>query len=902
MHSIDLLRPRSAPAAAGPTHHATRAPWRRGARLAVLSGLALGLALAVVTRAAGSEVPRRAVWSEWPTAGSGMLEDVPLTGEITVDLKLERFRVTTPASRFVLGGRGGDRPLDFDPESVVLLRGTVAGEPGSRAFLALSEHGGFGAVELDGDQTWLSTSGGGRLEIVPGTAGGWPSGVPLCGVGDEVSPRLSGRERSVTGLEPIRGLRQIELAIETDYEFFQLFGELDAAGAYVVSVYAAASEIFLRDTAARLDLTFVRLWDDPDDLFNEPSPLSAFRDYWEINMGAVHRDVAQFFSGRRNLPYGGVAYVGSLCGSSAYSVAGYAIGYIGDPYAPDVFNRDITVTAHEIGHNSGAPHTHAIGVDDCDDENSSPQRGTIMSYCGQTFTGGAANTDLRFHTAIQEIIDNFADSVACVVADCDQNGVDDALDIAGGSPDVNMNGVPDVCEDCNGNGTLDDADIAGGSPDVDGNGVPDECQLDCNGNQVPDGLDVAGGASLDLYGDGVPDECDADCDANLDSDYNQIQVDMSLDVNRNAVLDACEDCDGDGTPDLEALDHAHNLWLTSLDHSTAREYLADVGPLASVSGDAGIAEGQDLLISADRRMLISSRLDHRVIELTVAGAVVGDLVTAGAGGLSEPAGLVVDGDTLLVASRGTDQVLAYDLATGAPLGPRVAAGAGGLVAPFGLALRPAGAGAGGLLVTSDDGRVLEYDAGGAFAGELVSAADNGGLLEPRGLLLLPSERLLVASHGTDQVLEYDSASGAFVRQFNQGGTADRLTLDQPWTLRLGPDGGVYVSRAHDHAPRRPAPLHLTNARVYHFDPDSGFLMRAYVLGVNSGVEHPTGFDFVPGDATDCNRNLLPDVCDLKQGGEQDANGNGIPDSCESLIFSDGFETGDTLAWSSTTSP
>ncbi len=873
---------------AKPFHAAASRPMAMGA----LSALALGLAFA--GEAAAGPVAWRAL-RDWPAVGVRTLEAFPLSQDLQVDLTLERFTVTAPGSRFVRGGRHGDRPLDFDSASVVLLRGTVAGRPGSRAFLALSDHGGFGTVDLGGERYWLSSSGRGRLEAAPAAAGGWPFGVPLCGSGDEVSPRPPPRG-GAAGLEPVRGLRQIELAVETDYELFQLFGDLDAVAAYVVSVYAAASEIYLRDLAARIDLTFVRLWDDPGDLFNGPDPLGDFQSYWEANMGAVHRDVAQFFSGRRDLPYGGVAFGSTLCGVAAYSVAAYAIGFFADPDGPHVFNRDITVTAHEIGHNAGAPHTHSIGVDECDDENADPQRGTIMSYCGQTFTGGAANTDLRFHTAIQEIVGDFTAAAGCLAADCDQNGVDDALDVAAGAPDANSNGVPDVCEDCNGNGTLDDADVAGGSPDVDGDGVPDVCQPDCNGNKVPDAMDVAGGSSPDLYGDGVPDECDADCDGAFGSDYNQIQADMSLDLNRNAKLDACEDCDGDGTPDLAALDHAHNLWLASLDHSNLREYLATVGPLAGVSDDAGIAEGQDLLITADRRMLVSSRLDHRVVEFSAAGALIGDLVASGAGGLSQPAGLAVAGDRLLVASRGTDSVHAYDLATGAPLGAQVAAGAGGLTAPFGLALRSDGPGAGHLLVTSDDSRVLEYDGGGAFVGELVSAAGNGGLLEPRGLLLLPTGRLLVASYGSDQVLEYDSATGAFLRQFNQGGTADRLTLDQPWGLRLGPDGGVYVSRTHVHDRRPQEPLHLTNARVYHFHPDSGFLMRAYVLGVNSGVEHPTGFDFVPGDAVDCNRNLLPDACDLAQGVEQDANGNGVPDSCESVIFTDGFESGDLSGW------
>ncbi len=854
-----------------------------------------------------------APWSEWrEISGKTTLTGFPLRRDLEVDLALERFRVTHSQTRFVLGRAGcvgcNDQPIRFDPESVVLLRGTIAGQPDSRVFLALTKHGSLGMIEHQGERYRVASQRQRQLTVTPATiVGGSPLDVPMCGNDDSaVSVQASSMQPSLrrgSGEPPIKGLRQIEMAVETDYEFFQLFNDLDAAGAYVVAAYAAVSEIYMRDTGGRIDLSFVRLWDQPNDMFNEPDPFGPFQTYWEANMGAVHRDVAQFFTGRRNLPYGGVANLGGLCGSGGYSVAGYILGFFDDPSSPSVFHRDISVAAHELGHSSNSFHTHSLGIDTCDDETSAPQRGTLMSYCGQTFTGGAANTDLRFHTTVQTVIKNYFATSDCLAADCNQNGRDDTQDIAlGGSTDLNLNNIPDECEDCNNNSVLDDTDIlGGGSADLNNNDIPDECEADCNTNGSPDDLDIAQGSSQDLYGNGVPDECEADCNGNITPDYDEIQADMSLDLNRNAKLDACEDCDLDTIPDLEALDHAHNVWLASIDHTGIREYLAKVGPLTSVSDDADIAEGQDLLITADRRILVSSRLDHRVVEFTIDGSIVGDLVASGTGGLSEPAGLALTTDgRLLVASRGSHTVLAYNSTTGAFLGELVAASTGGLTAPFGLAFRP-GPEPRNLLVTSSDNRVLEFNSTtGSLVGEVVSVADNGGLTDPHGLLFLPSGNLLVASYGSNQILEFDGPTGAFVRQFNQGGTATRLTLDQPWGLRLGPDGGVYVSRAHDHDDRRPEPLHLTNARIYHFDVTTGFLLRAYVLGVNSGVQNPTGFDFVPGDAIDCNHNLIPDSCDIANGTTPDEDGNGIPDSCAigiSVIFQDGFESGDTSFWS-----
>ncbi|MCK4660932.1 MAG: hypothetical protein KAV82_15535, partial [Phycisphaerae bacterium] len=68
--------------------------------------------------------------------------------------------------------------------------------------------------------------------------------------------------------------------------------------------------------------------------------------------------------------------------------------------------------------------------------------------------------------------------------------------------DLNNNGIPDECElyeDCNDNGIDDAQDIAAGtSQDCQPNGIPDEC-------------DLAAGTSQDDNANGIPDECDVLC-------------------------------------------------------------------------------------------------------------------------------------------------------------------------------------------------------------------------------------------------------------------------------------------------------------------------------------------------------------------------------------------------------
>jgi len=850
------------------------------------------------------------------------LRSLPVTPGKRVDLRLKPFSVITPDTKFVIGRKNGpDLPLRYEPTSLSMFHGTVAGDPGSHVFLAVGDREATGYIQTLGTVYRLSNRGrdgqrlpDGRLSVFRALQSepSLPPGVAACGVAGEDVPRgerdlrvtpKASPARSVPGTDAPRvSLRHLELAVETDFEYFELFNDVTAATDYIVAMYGEVSAIYMRDLDTRVEVVFARIWDEPDDLFNvvEPSPLPEFAAYWNANMGAVERDAAQLFSGRRDYPFGGQAYVSALCNSFAYGVVGYAVGAFPDPSMPSPLHYDITVTAHELGHNAGTGHTHDDGIDTCQDPDTTPQRGTIMSYCGQTWSGGNANRDLRFHTLIQSNIESYISTVSCVPADCNANGTADSTDIFdGSSDDANSNGVPDECEDCNDNGVLDPADISGGMPDLNANGIPDGCEPDCNGNGVPDDRDILLGTSTDAYGDGVPDECEADCNGNGISDYTDIQLDMPLDVDRDTVIDSCQDCDSDGTTDIDALGGAHSLWIASgINGTPIREFYADTGVLTRASSGAGslLGGGQDLIVTGDGRVLATDELGNRVAEYTLDGTYVGDLVSAADGGLSDPAGLVMapSGD-LLVSSRGTDSVLRFDGTTGAPLGAFVTSGSGGLTSPFGVTFGPGG----NLFVTSAANEVIEYDGStGALVGVFVSAMDNGGLTSPRGLTFKGDGNLLVASFGTNEVLEFDGATGGALGKWAQVGTATRLTQVSPWGIRVGPNGNVFVVRTGEdfgsgggsgqydagetdvvNVPTLGG-LHLTNAQIYEFDVRNGNFIRAHVNGNDHALFFPTGFDFVPGWTIDCNLNLLPDNCDIASGFSLDVDASGVPDECE----------------------
>ncbi|MCH8150382.1 MAG: hypothetical protein IH987_20790, partial [Planctomycetes bacterium] len=290
-----------------------------------------------------------------------------------VALDLQPFHIAGADTQFVLGRRGQpDRPIAFDPASIMLFRGEVRGVAGSHVFLALGDSLATGYVDLGPGRRRYQISTKGRLGqpldaghisvFEPVNATNLPPGVPLCGVeGDHLLPGTGTRgievppitDTSVRIAAPTVGLKHLELAIETDYEFYEIFNDVDATATYIAQLYAALSSIYIREMQAYFHLTFVRVWDEPG-TFPYPSTLSAFRDYWNSNMGHVDRDVAQYFSGHRDVPVGGVAWLNALCSNYAYSWCGYAMGRFGNPDIAHILNRDVMVTAHELGHKHAA--------------------------------------------------------------------------------------------------------------------------------------------------------------------------------------------------------------------------------------------------------------------------------------------------------------------------------------------------------------------------------------------------------------------------------------------------------------------------------------------------------------------------------------------------------------------
>jgi sugar lactone lactonase YvrE len=805
-----------------------------------------------------------AVATLWSVADRGHCSiDLPLSVQQSVTLDLQRFEVLSPSARFVqvVPNKSNLMP----PPRVLLLRGSIHNEPGSRVFLSIPQRGrAVGRLlRATGEQFLLRTerADNNATDIVIQThSNEWPDSADPCGTQTEPhSKPVDGANpdggiagfpgTGGTALIDSRGPRALVVAVDADQSFTQLFPSTGEAQEYIVQVIGAVSDIYLRDLNFRLVLDFSRLWPDGGEPFSATN-LSGFRNYWLANENLTGLNLVHMFSGRRDLAYGGIAFLANSCNQFGFGISGFLLGDFPSPLQwPHLGNWDVIVVAHEMGHNLGTPHTHDYmpPIDQC--TSGVFERGSIMSYC-HTNPGGLLNTDLSMHRLVAMDIanDNAQGRLggACLWHDCNANGVDDLIELQQGAfLDNNRNGIPDSCEDCNSNDVLDPQDIAQGAADVNQNGVLDACEADCNNNALPDDWEIRTDLTPDINGNGIPDSCEPDCDGNGVADFLDIRNGTQQDIDRNAVPDVCQDCNSNGVPDWIDVDRQFNIFVAqTIEEGSIREYHATSGVQIRDVGFGAVSGAYDVAFGPDRQLYAASFLDHRIVRIDVDSGTAGTFVESGSGGLNSPSALTFGPDGhLYVSSQNTSSVLRYHGQTGAFLGTFVTAGGGGLSLPWGLTFGPNG----NLFVISSDNRIVQYDgttgeAIGTFAGGL-GPPPGPNLNDPRDLVFLADGTLLVTNRLGNNITHYAS-NGSYLGVFN-----DNFTLTAPWGIAIGRNGNVYAARSSG------------DVRVIEYNVNTGKYVRSFIRG-DTGLTAPTTFAVRPASPTDTNGNGVPDSCEL----------------------------------------
>lgn len=371
----------------------------------------------------------RIAWLAASQQASVRLEGFPLGPSRSADLNLIRVNpldgATVVVASMAPNGIVTERVLH--PAGGQIWTGHVDGEPESIAIISHGEHFTYGYIESSSGTSIVSSGpvGSGRptvaftLQDLAPDAITWATHACQLLEPPADAKRREAAEGGVAGDDPCR---QARIAIETDTEFLARFGgNVTAASDYVATLFAASNLIYVRDVSLRPNLAYLRLWTGTTDPWNTSSSSAAlpeFRDYWQSAMGTVPRAMAHMLSGRGL--GGGIAWLGSVCGSFSYAVSGNLAGSFPYPVADNnAQNWDLMVFAHEMGHNLGSPHTHdhsppadGCGLNPADCTAADLDEGTIMSYC-HLCSGGMTNMRMRFHERSVASMLGYLGSIAC---------------------------------------------------------------------------------------------------------------------------------------------------------------------------------------------------------------------------------------------------------------------------------------------------------------------------------------------------------------------------------------------------------------------------------------------------------------------------------------------------------
>ncbi len=366
-----------------------------------------------------------------PQGGALRIADFDLDGFGFTELELERFAVFAPDAEINVNDNS-----TIAPPANAYFRGRAAGLPDTVVVLTVPEHGAMRGLITDNSGTWLLAGNSGHgahglsnrklghdeLSELPPFACGTES---IAFDVEELTGDFSAGTAPATVSLPSNVTHTARIAVETDYEYFAMFGNEADALAYMGDLFAYASAVYEREVNTNLLISWSRLWtngaaSDPwEAQANTSTALDEFLGYWNTNMGSVDRTLAHMLSGKSL--GGGIAYVGVLCNNTYGYGLSASLGGNFDINNPSVI-WDIVVVSHEIGHNFSSRHTQDYcGIESVNDPvdlcyssangcgsalglpgigslsggTTSERPGTIMSYC-HLVGGGMSNLSFTF--------------------------------------------------------------------------------------------------------------------------------------------------------------------------------------------------------------------------------------------------------------------------------------------------------------------------------------------------------------------------------------------------------------------------------------------------------------------------------------------------------------------------
>jgi len=208
-------------------------------------------------------------------------------------------------------------------------------------------------------------------------------------------------------VHPVGGDKTAEIAFDMDNEYYVRRGSAQACIDDIEAIVTGMDVIYERDVNICHRITRIIIRDTSNDPYSgngAESILTQFQNHWNSQQGGIARDLAHMLAGRsRDGGILGIAYLSVVCNrGSAYGVSWTL-------FTSNMTQR-IALTAHECGHNWGAPHCcgGCSGCSTC----------RIMCPC----LGGCSGILTSFGTSEIQSITNFRNSRNCLEDGCNGGG------------------------------------------------------------------------------------------------------------------------------------------------------------------------------------------------------------------------------------------------------------------------------------------------------------------------------------------------------------------------------------------------------------------------------------------------------------------------------------------------
>ncbi|MEE9295701.1 MAG: M12 family metallo-peptidase, partial [Phycisphaerae bacterium] len=291
------------------------------------------------------------------TPGISQQVAVPINGELLV-LDVARHSVRSDGYQ-VRAQVSGGAWVNLEPGPVRTVRGTIVGM-GGEVVGAVLDQGLYARVTLpDGGGTYwveplMGRVAGAQADLHAVYADGDAmSGGGTCAMAMEQAPLLLGKSIALQEGLPLGcdGLPcEVELACDSDFEFFTVWGNLVEARINLIMNTVNKQYESEVSIVHRITTILIRTDDasDPYESRNADILLEEFRSHWLSNLEDLIVDEQQLFTGKELFgSVVGVAWgLGQVCGTGAFCVV----------KNQTTFDNATDLSAHELGHLWGAAH------------------------------------------------------------------------------------------------------------------------------------------------------------------------------------------------------------------------------------------------------------------------------------------------------------------------------------------------------------------------------------------------------------------------------------------------------------------------------------------------------------------------------------------------------------------